>query len=147
MFHHKRMCIVGYMVGKKERKGIDELKDYLIWFFLQGSCLKFGWYVFVSILLANNFLLSSTSVIFTACYTAVLFMLNILSSHRPCYQCPDCPRTLKSSRGLAQHRNSVHRVITPPPDDGEEDEDENKYTYCSHPFLNGKYGQFSSLKQ
>src|ERR1700678_343299 len=61
------------------------------------------------------------------------------SFHCPCYQCPDCPRTLKSSRGLAQHRNSSHRAMTPPFDDGEEDEDENIYTYRSHPFLNGKH--------
>ena len=73
-------------------------------------------------------------------------MPNILSSHRPCYQCPDCPRTLKSSRGLAQHRNSAHRVLTPSSDAGEEDEDENIYSYHSHPFLTGKHCRLSKSK-
>jgi len=59
--------------------------------------------------------------------------------HHLCYQCPDCPRTLRSSRGLTQHRNSAHRSLTPPSDDGEEDEDENTYSYRSHPLLNGEH--------
>ena len=35
-------------------------------------------------------------------------------------------------------RKVLHRVLTPSPDDGEGDDDENTYTYRSHPFLNGK---------
>jgi hypothetical protein len=34
----------------------------------------------------------------------------------------------------------VHQVFTPLPDDRDEDVDKNmEYTYCSHPFLNGKH--------
>ena len=74
-------------------------------------------------------------------YLNVVEMPNLLlSSHRPFYQCPDCPRILNSSKGLTQHCNSAHREFTPPSDDLDDPGDEDgPYTYHLHPFLNGKH--------
>jgi hypothetical protein len=63
-----------------------------------------------------------------------------LSSYRPSYQCPNCPRILYSGKGLTQHRNSAHREFTPPSDDLDDPGDEDvPYIYHLHPFLNGKH--------
>ena len=104
------------------------------------------WYVFVFILpqVGTTFLLSSFLVITTLFST--LLMPNQLPLLHLCYNFPDCPRKFKSSSGFTWHCNMVHRVFTPSSEDGEEDENENTYTYHSHPFLNGKCCWFSKSK-
>ena len=103
---------------------------------LNGMCLLLFYLptLFAKFNLSHNYSAHHTVDKFT-----VFHMPNLLSSYCPCYQCPDCPRTLRSSRGLTQHCNLAHQVFTPPPDDGDEDEDESKYTYHAYLFLNGKH--------
>ncbi|KAG6835316.1 hypothetical protein H0H93_002760 [Arthromyces matolae] len=53
--------------------------------------------------------------------------------------CPQCPRTFRSSGGLTQHINALHREISQPPDDDNSicDDDE-KFTYIRDSHLTGK---------
>ena len=134
-------------VGRKERwaKGlyfqVSRLK-FEIWN-SYGMCL-FLFYLPVATLCLLLSPIFSTPLV-TSLSQFISYMPNLIPSHRPCYQCLDCPRSFKSSGGLTQHRNSAHRVLTPLPED--DDDDENTYTYRSHPFLNGKHCWFFKFKQ
>ena len=82
--------------------------------------------------------------VFTCYLPNIVEMPNpqILTSYQPCYQCPNCPRLLNSSKGLTQHWNLAHQQFTPLStadnldDPGEEG---GPYMYHLHPFLNSKH--------
>jgi hypothetical protein len=121
--------IAGYMIGLKiEGDGKSGVVFCALCWLVEGMCL---------VLFYENF------TKFISCPNAVCWSVDmpnpLLSSHHLSYQCPDCPRVLRSGRGLTQHHNSAHRKFTPPSDDVDELEDESRqYTYQCHPFLNGR---------
>lgn len=53
------------------------------------------------------------------------------------YPCPQCPRAFTTGGGLTRHVNSEHRVVTPIPDDSDDEDSDRSYTYIRHPHLNG----------
>ncbi|KAF7354560.1 hypothetical protein MSAN_01369100 [Mycena sanguinolenta] len=52
--------------------------------------------------------------------------------HGISYTCPECLKEFATSRGLAHHRNAVHRHFTP----ASEEEDENSFQRRYHPLAN-----------
>ncbi|KDQ50016.1 hypothetical protein JAAARDRAFT_211946 [Jaapia argillacea MUCL 33604] len=53
------------------------------------------------------------------------------------FPCPQCPRVLKSDGGRTQHLNTMHREITPPQGNDENDP-EDSFTYHYHPKLTAR---------
>lgn len=54
-------------------------------------------------------------------------------ARRATFPCDQCNKLCRSSRGLKQHVNALHRQI-PLEDDGEDE----SFTYKFHPTMNGK---------
>ena len=60
-------------------------------------------------------------------------MANLFVQSRSSFSCPSCSLVCKSSHGLTQHQQTVHRQFTPASDD----DDSQSFTTQTHPLLNG----------